>query len=357
MERRIEDGHQVTCDKGILIRNIYYMLSYAFQALRRDNFAQIAGEDFDGVHNLFAEILLRGISFQMKKGLYREYVEVSDALMTVRGKIDINGTIANRMRLDRRMHCEYDELSVNNVFNQILKTTVLELVKCREVDADKRMALKRLLPYFCDVDDIDARAVRWSTLCFSRNNATYQLLINICFFLLNGMLMTTEDGRYKMMAFSDEHMCRLYEKFILEFYRCHFPELHAHDAQIPWNVDVEQSTMGIIPKLQSDIMLTFPSGRTLIIDAKYYGRVWQEHYNKKTVHSHNLYQILAYVTNKDVGHEGNVDGMLLYARTQESVVPDGQMSCADGNRIFFKTLDLNQDFEGIKGQLEEIVRL
>ena len=51
-----------------------------------------------------------------------------------------------------------------------------------------------------------------------------------------------------------------------------------------------------------------------------------------------------------------MDGMLLYAKTQEAVVPDGQMKCADGNRIFFKTLDLNQDFEGIKSQLMELVR-
>ncbi len=356
MERRIEDGYQVVCDKGILIRNIYYMLSYAFQALRRENFAQIEGEDFDGIHNLFAEILSRGIAFLLKQGLYCEYVEVSDSLMTVRGKIGMSRTIENRMRMDRHIHCEYDELSVNNVYNQILKATVRALVKCPQVDVDKRGMLKRLFPYFCDVADIDVRAIHWSTLCFSRNNATYQLLINICYFLLNGMLQTTKDGRYKMMAFSDEHMCRLYEKFILEFYRRHCPELHAHDAQIPWNVDGECSTMGIIPKLQSDIMLTFPSGRTLIIDAKYYGRVWQEHYNKKTVHSHNLYQILAYVMNKDFRHEGNVDGMLLYAKTQETVVPDGQMKCADGNMIFFKTLDLNQDFEGIKNQLMELVR-
>ena len=41
--------------------------------------------------------------------------------------------------------------------------------------------------------------------------------------------MTTERGAYKMKEFSDEHMCRLYEKFVLEYYRKHYPELKAKD--------------------------------------------------------------------------------------------------------------------------------
>ena len=57
----------MTIDKGIFIRNIYYMLTYAFQELKQNNYEEIAGEEFDEIHDLFAEILLRGISFQLKQ--------------------------------------------------------------------------------------------------------------------------------------------------------------------------------------------------------------------------------------------------------------------------------------------------
>ncbi len=60
----------MTIDKGIFIRNIYYMLTYAFQELKQNNYEEIAGEEFEEIHDLFAEILLRGISFynrQIKK--------------------------------------------------------------------------------------------------------------------------------------------------------------------------------------------------------------------------------------------------------------------------------------------------
>lgn len=42
----------MTDDKGIFIRNVYYMLSYAFHDLRKNNYEDIAGEDFEGIHDL-----------------------------------------------------------------------------------------------------------------------------------------------------------------------------------------------------------------------------------------------------------------------------------------------------------------
>lgn len=47
----------MTNDKGILIKNIYYMLTYAFQTLRRSDFDTVAAEKFENIHDLFAAIL------------------------------------------------------------------------------------------------------------------------------------------------------------------------------------------------------------------------------------------------------------------------------------------------------------
>ena len=75
----------MTENKGILIHNIYYMLAYAFQELRQNNYAEIEGEKFDDIYDLFAEILARGIAYQLKQGLYREYVARNESMQTVRG--------------------------------------------------------------------------------------------------------------------------------------------------------------------------------------------------------------------------------------------------------------------------------
>jgi hypothetical protein len=171
----------MTNDKGILIKNIYYMLTYAFRELRLNNYERIAGEAFEDIYDLFAEILCRGIAYLLKQGLHREYVAVQESLPSLRGKLDVSGTLRERQAQRVRLACEHDELSLN---------------------------------------------------------------------------------------------------------------------------------------------------------------------------SPNMYQINAYVTNEDVHHTGKVDGLLLYAMTQEDVQPDMNVVLNDGNRLMAHALNLNQDFAQIKQQLE-----
>lgn len=146
----------MTIDKGIFIRNIYYMLTYAFQELKQNNYEEIAGEEFEEIHDLFAEILLRGISFQLKQGLHKEYISCHGSLSTLKGKLDICGTVNNLMRKQQKIDCEYDELSENNKFNQILKTTVQFLLKHPKVKSNRKAALKRLMLFFSDVEAVES---------------------------------------------------------------------------------------------------------------------------------------------------------------------------------------------------------
>ena len=344
----------MTEDKDILIRNIYYMLAYAFQELRQNNYAEITGEKFDDIYDLFAEILARGISYQLKQGLYREYVSRNESMQTVRGKIDINGTIALKTRHSQEIACNYDELSENNVYNQILVTTASILIKHSEVKKEKKSQLKKVMLFFQNVQPIDIHSIRWNTLRFDRNNRTYRMLLYICYFIVSEWLMTTEEGKFKMREFSDDHMCRLFEKFVLEYYKKHHPETKASAAQIGWNIVEEATDTSVLPIMQSDVLLSLGE-RTLIIDTKYYSKIMQQQYGKETLRNSHLYQIRTYVDEYDRDHLHNVDGMLLYAKTKDSDFEDAQIKHRDGYTLYIRTLDLNTDFEAIKNRLNSFI--
>ena len=48
----------------------------------------------------------------------------------------------------------------------------------------------------------------------------HELLIAVCYLIIKGLLQTQSDGSTKLMDFFDEQrMCRLYEKFILKYYK------------------------------------------------------------------------------------------------------------------------------------------
>ena len=182
-------------DKSIFIKNIYYMLSYAFTTLNQGGYEDVATEEFENMHNLFAAILAKGIGRQLKQGLYREYLNREEDVAVVRGKIDMPGTIQNRLARKRVLTCEYDELSENNLLNQILKTTVMLLLRHARVDQDYKNDLKKEMLFFSNVDTIDPASIRWSAIRFQRNNNTYRMLISLCQLVLEGMLLTTDCRR------------------------------------------------------------------------------------------------------------------------------------------------------------------
>lgn len=345
----------MTKDKSILIKNIYHMLSYAFQTLNQENYEDVAVESFDEMYDLLAAILAKGIGIQLKQGLYREYINRQEELPVMRGKINMPGTIKNRLAHERVLTCDFDELSENNLFNQIIKTTVTLLLRNAKVKSEYKDDLKKKMLFFSNVDTLEPTSIKWSSIRFQRNNQTYRMLISICQLIIEGMLITTDTGDYRLASFVDEQrMCRLYEKFILEYYSRHYPELTVSASQIPWSVDDGIRTM--LPVMQSDIHLQMRN-IVLIIDAKYYSRTTQTQYDKHTLHSNNMYQIFTYVKNRDYDfgdEEHKVSGMLLYAKTEEEIQPDNVYQM-HGNQITVRTLDLNLPFAKIAEQLNTIV--
>lgn len=337
----------------IPVQNIYYMLAYAFQVLNENGYKDIATEQFDNMGELCAAILAKGISVQLKRGLGKEYVSQTEPMSSLRGKIDIAESIKTQSMLRKQLVCTYDDFTVNSYMNRILKST-MELLIRSDISKVRKKDLRKLLVFFGDVDSIDVYDINWR-LQYNRNNQSYRMLISICYLVVKGLLQTNTAGITKLMDFLDEQrMCRLYEKFILEYYRREHPEVKASASQIPWQLDDDFGAM--LPVMQSDIMLSKGSA-TLIIDAKYYGHTTQSQYGVNTLHSGNLYQIFTYVKNKDAEYGDQphtVSGMLLYAQTDEVVQPN-HVYHMSGNKITVRTLDLNLPFSDIAKQLDGIV--
>lgn len=160
-----------------------------------------------------------------------------------------------------------------------------------------------------------------------------------------------------MATFSDEHMNRLFERFVLEYFRAHHKHIKANAEKIDWNIDNEQgiTCTDFLPSMQTDIVLR-KGDKVLIIDTKYYGKILRSIHEKESISSGNLYQIYSYVKNMDIDNTGNITGMLLYAKTEESISKPIDAYFGK-NRIIVNTLDLNQEFGKIKEQLDNIAAL
>lgn len=337
----------------IPIKNIYYMLSYAFGVLKQDGFAMLDSEEFENIYDLLSEILIKGIESQIIRGIYKEYIPVNKTMKVLRGKVNLIETIKEKSRFNQALHCSYSEFSSNNLLNQIIKTTCIALLKNNDITDAKIKRLHYLMKFFGEIDTIPLRNINWLQLKYHKNNITYKMLINICYLICEGLIITETSGSFKFEKFlKDRQMAALYEKFVYEFYKKECKDVEvSYQQQIKWRAD--DGYIEILPKMHTDISLTKGIHR-LMIDTKFYPEAMQMNYlsNNKSFISGNLYQIFAYVKNCDF--TGRISGMLLYPTVRYDLDKNYKLS---GNDFFIRTVDLNKGFTEIKECLLRIKNL
>ena len=345
-------------DRSIVIQNVYVMLAYAFRAIKAKSISRVGRENFDNLHDLLAEILIRGMNSQIKRGLHQDYLSRTEELSTVRGRIDIAQTVNRRAHSRGRVVCNFDEYLPDTPHNQALKSAISLLIRRGNISKARQVSLRRLLPYLEDVALVPPTSVRWNELHYHRANASYRLLLGVCELIVLGLLPNEDDGDMKLESwFSDEAMSTLYERFLREYFVLHHPELSPSAPLIDWAVsDGIASGLHQLPKMRTDLTLRKGANR-LIIDAKYYGKSMQTNRfsAKSTVNSANLYQILTYVKNEDIKQTGNVAGLLLYAKTDGFEQPELDV-VVQGSRIGAQTLDLNKPWVEVRAELDALVQ-
>lgn len=153
----------------IPVRNIYWMLAYAFRALDKGAYERLGSEEFDNSLDLCAAILSRGVESQVKRGLSRGYTPRSEALSSLRGKVDVTASLKTSSLLKRQLVCNFDEFTADTPANRIVKSTMLLLLRDRDVSPSRKKALRRLLPYMAEVREVDLRHCDWD-VHIGRNN-------------------------------------------------------------------------------------------------------------------------------------------------------------------------------------------
>ena len=185
----------------------------------------------------------------------------------------------------------------------------------------------------------------------------YQFLLSVCKLLYDSQLVDEETGHVRFLDFrrDEARMWRLFEEFLTGFYRREQADhrVNRGGRRIPW-AQIGGATPADrmrIPVMEADVILESPS-RRIIVDTKYYthplsGR-GQGGVGK--LHSPNLYQLLAYLRNREATRPQGPkhEGILLYPQVNEPLRTDIRL---EGFRIQARTVDLNQDWRDIHSEM------
>lgn len=353
----------------IPIRNIFYMLCYAWNILSIQGEIDVEEDDFKDAYNLLAGIFVFGLGKLIRSGFHRSYIEETEMLSTVRGRIRISGSIRSHMTGQQKMECTYDEYSRNDCFNQILKYTMGALMKNPEIDKKIKRDLKKMQVYFAGIDSTAPTKEVRSRLVFNRNHTTYRMLIHVAIMLYDNTMVNEENGKNRFADFfRDGQMARVYEMFIFNFYALHLDpaQYRVHAPKITWNMEEDaQSRYGGLVDIimnpsdrRTDIVIENKrTKKQLILDAKYYQETLVRGYRDDTIarfRRNHIDQIRGYVL--DSKYAGKKLGALVYPTVKDEF-PKPKMAPMQGSLVLFKTLNLNRDWRDIEQDLLAFVPL
>lgn len=352
----------------IPIKNLFYMLCYAWNVLSIKDDILVGTDNYNDAYNLLARVFSYGIGKLIRSGFHRSYIQKEEDLSTLKGKINIQESI-NRLSIkNNSLVCNYDEYSTNDIFNQILNYTITNLLKNPDVDKSIKSDLKKQKVFFVGIDEIAPTKSNRKKLVFNRNNVTYKLLISIAIMLYDNTTINEEDGKQTFKDFfREEHMHRVFELFILNFYTMHLPkkEYKVHAPKINWHIDEEMNEWDTlfdvdnsIGDRRTDIVVENKIKNVqFIIDAKYYKEMLVKSYKNEdvlTYRTNHLNQVRGYIIDSDFS--GKKVGSLIYPSIKpDSAFEKGKIVKIMGSPIIFKTINLNTEWKNIEQDLLSFV--
>ena len=293
-------------ESAIPVANIYYLYCYAWNRFQAGSQLAVGAEDSPDLPTLLAKVLLAGTAVIFRRGLDRGYVPQTEEIATVRGRIDLRGSIGLLARHSPRLSCEFDELTHDVLHNQIIKATLSRLSRYQLLDPDIAHRLREARYRFSDVRDIRLARGDFNRVRLHRNNAYYGFLLKVCALVFD-LSLPNADGMttlFREAIRSEREMAAVFEDFVRNFYRAEQTTFRVARRNIHWDaIPMENTGVGRLPGMQTDISLESAS-RRIIIDTKFYRDALQQRpEGSRSFRSENLYQLFSYLKN-DAGMDG-----------------------------------------------------
>jgi len=342
----------------IPIQNIYYLLCYAWNKLEEKERVNVSIDDKTELLDLFAKVLINATEMLLKRGIDKNYIDHTEELPGVKGKIEISQTLKSNLLFKQRTICTYDDFSANILSNRILVSTIYRLTRTKGLDKDLKNQLVSLQRMLSGIDLIEINASLFRKIRLNRNNRFYGFVMNVCEIIFDSTFPSEEKGRYSFSDFTrdDGKMNQLFEAFIRNFYRIEQRRFKIVKKEtIRWQFEyADTESFQFLPLMETDITLENDSEK-IIIDAKYYRETMAVNYDKERIKSTNLYQLFSYLLNQEDStlKTKTATGILLYPTIETDYDLNFKYL---GHTIQIRTINLNSNWKSISNRLKEIIQ-
>jgi len=291
------------------IRNLFCLLSYVNETPEFIESLNDIDEDlitYDFIVNQF----LKEVDHLHRRGLVKDYVEVVETSNRLSGRLLMNESMPYIIGNQPIVVCEKDEYSANILLNQIMNSTLKSISNNRYVKQETRKRSFMYLERTPEVETPPLTKGMFSTLSFSRHTIHYKRMIHMAKLLHELTLLSHKKGNWSLFSaeLDEISLNQIFEKFLFNFYKLEQKEYKVASEKMNWNLKGNPS---LLPTMQTDVSLTHKrEPKKIVMDAKYYKNIFQQHFGKSSFHSHNMYQLFTYLMHQP--QDMDLRGVLVY---------------------------------------------
>jgi 5-methylcytosine-specific restriction enzyme subunit McrC len=338
---------------SIPIANLYYLLAYASDVLPMRGYASVGVEPTVKVQDLFARLLIDETGILLRRGLDQGYVEVSYDSEVIRGRIDFADSVRRSLIQRRVLAIDVAELTHDVLHNQILKSTLHALAGVSDLEPDLKrdlIATARALPV---IQQIEINDQVFRRVQLGANTRAYRFLMDVCAIVYESLLPDEATGTHRFRDFlrEDGPLAKLWEKFLLNFYRRHASGFKVQAKNLSWHGSAK-GQRSMLPQMRTDVWLE-SAEQVIVIDAKYYADALEHDRwdgSRLKLKPTHVYQMFAYLSNakKVTDRTRGVSGALLYPLVNTAVQADVQLHDFP---LKARTIDLKSHWTQIEADL------
>lgn len=224
----------------------------------------------------------------------KTYIEEHKNLKTYRGRLDIQQNIKNNLVDQSRFYCTYRRLSMDNTINRAVRHAyrVLRDKGLSGILAEMSAYDQRLESF--GVKDIVSNLKDLDNIRFTRMNAVYQPVVNLCKTIINNDAASFEEGERENFSYMID-VAELWELYLLRLLQRNIPS--DYYVYSPNALSGDYLLEGEMRTIRPDILIEKDGQVVLIIDAKYkrYSQIGKTGAAMVNVQRDDLYQMNTYL--------------------------------------------------------------
>jgi 5-methylcytosine-specific restriction enzyme subunit McrC len=318
---------------SVSVENLFFLLDFAPDLIRwaKETVPFLADMD---LFRIIAWMLDREIRKQLARGLVRGYVDRSDSLPTVRGRINMTAQLSRHQSMMLPLECAYQEFTDDVEINRLIKGACRAVQRSALADAQLAGRFRELISRFSDVTDVEYQHLP-ATLTFNRLNEHWHPATVLARLVLGRHSLRDHEGSVIGSAFLVD-MNKVFEKFVESVVR-------EEVQKAGWYLD-RQADRDLTDSIamKPDLVLQRGNRDYAVGDAKYKALEIDEWPHP------DLYQLLAYCVGL-----GLPRGVLVYASEAQSRVEHVRTAAIDLEVI---GIDLSAPYQEVLAAAQNAAR-